>query len=150
MQEQLDRIENIVLQLDRIENIVTEILDRMTAERDSPFDRDDDAPPQFVPVPGTELVLGPRPKDATELSLWREKAKDISSVTTKIPEEISDGVLKFVAATGFVPPAFVVYQGGDYVVLRTGVRALWIKPFSNFLGDNVNGVIRAYKGPNVA
>jgi hypothetical protein len=130
-------------QLDRIEQKLDGLIKALT-QKQSPFDRDDDAPPKFVPVPGTELVLGPRPYDATDLALWLKAAKNLSAVTTVAPEVIASGIDWFIYRTGFVPPAYATYQNQDVVVLRTGIRNNWVVPFDSFVGSNVEGVIRAY------
>lgn len=115
-------------QLDRIEQKLDGLINSLT-NKQSPFDRDNDAPAKFVPVPGTELVLGPRPYDATDLAMWLKAARGISAVTTTAPNAVVSGVKWFTYRTGFNPPAYMTYQEQDVVVLRTGVRNNWFVPF---------------------
>lgn len=132
-------------QLDRIEKTLTAVYEGLF-KKTNPWKEaiDENAPPKFIPVPGTEIILGPKPFNATELAIWTDKAKRISAVTTQAPSVIANGVLVFAERTRFFPPAYMTYDNQDVVVLRTGIRDLWVTPFKNFEGSNVEGVIRAF------
>lgn len=138
-------------QLDIIQGIVEEILERLTAEapeRESPFDRDDDAPPQFQPAAGVEKILGPKPhpSDATNGTVWRREAAKIRVVRDQIPDLYKDGVITFAGATGIIPVFFETVSGKLEACLEPDLTPWIVNPVS-FLGSNVEGLIRAVKGP---
>lgn len=132
-------------QLDRIEQKIDGLISALT-HKESPFNRPGGSP-EVKPAIGFEKVFGPRPKDATDLVLWRNHAARVTRVETAVPEDLSDGVLEFVAETK-VKPIFVEYNDEWLAAITTGPKA-WLVPVNRFEGSNVQGLIRAVKDANL-
>lgn len=134
MQEQLDRIEK------KLDSLIAGL-----ADKDSPFARDDDAPPQQRdPVEGFERVFGPKPKIGTaEYALWRKKIPLATKVYAAVPDEYEAGAMELAAATG-VKAVFLEYNGKLQAALTVEVSP-WLTEPENFVGSNVEGLKRAVK-----
>lgn len=134
MQEQLDRMEK---KLDVLVNGLT--------GKQSPFSRDDDAPPQQRdPVEGFERVFGPKPKIGTaEYALWRLQILKTNKVYASVPDEFEAGAMDLAAETG-VKAVFLEYEG-ELKAALTVEPSPWFTDPTNFIGSNVEGLKRAVK-----
>ena len=144
MQEQLARIEKKVDGL--IEDINTLI--EGLADKQSPFAREDDAPPQVRQgVEGFERVFGPKPKVGTaDYSAWRKQIPLTAKVYAAVPDEYEAGAMELASRTGV--KAVFVEHGGTVKAALTVDPAPWFVEPERFVGANVEGLIRAVLDAN--
>lgn len=115
--------------------------------KQSPFDRDDDAPDPVQPVEGFDRVFGPRPhpSDSTNGSVWRREAAKVTKVYENVPDKYEAGALRLASETGVVA-VFLEYAGQTKACIRPGLPPkLWLVDAQNFVGANIEGLLRSVK-----
>ena len=133
-------------QLDRIEAKLDGLIEKLV-NKQSPFDRVSGEP--FTVIAGVEKILGPKPSpsEATDGTVWRREASKISKIYSSIPEAFIEGSLTLAAATGVVPVFFERFSerkaGSEVLAVLDPGLTPWVTPAENFIGSNVQGLIRA-------
>lgn len=130
--------------LDRIQKLVEEIHAGLFGkERLGENAGDDGAPDPVQPVVGFDKVFGPKPhpSDATAGTIWRREATRVTKVYEDIPSEYEAGAMELAAQTG-VKAVFLEYQGQTKASVKPGLSP-WLVDASNFVGSNVEGLIRS-------
>lgn len=134
MQEQLDRIERMV-----------KVLYDGRAGQGHPMKVDDDAPDPVQPVMGFDRVFGPKPhpSESTNGTVWRNEARKVTKVYQAVPGAYVAGAIELAARTG-VKAVFLEYLGSTKACVRPGLPPnLWLVDATNFLGSNIEGLIRS-------
>lgn len=131
MQEQLDRIEK------KIDGLISGLTNKQ-----SPFDRDDDAPAQVRNgVEGFEKVFGPRPAGGTpEYKAWMKQIPLTTKVHGGIPEEYEANAMELASKTG-AKTVFVEHEGKLKIALNVKPDPWFIEPVT--LSESLAGLIRS-------
>lgn len=129
-------------QLDRIEAKIDSLIEKLF-NKQSPFDRVSGEP--FTVISGVDKILGPKPSpsEATDGSVWRREASRISKIYSSIPEAFVEGSMTLAAATGVVPIFFERKGSSEILAVLDPGLTPWVTPSGNFIGSNVQGLIRA-------
>ena len=122
-------------QLDRIESKIDKLLAAQGIEGSV------DAPPKD-PVT-FEDIFGPKPSPSVgqDYSTWLKHKALTGEILQFVPAEYVAGAYELLARTG-VKPVFLYHDGRLRAILEGGVNP-WFTDPENFVGSNVEGIIRS-------